>query len=198
MRDARIRLSLVRPGRGRLVRVLPADPYAFETVAADARSLGPDGYLEVRWDGPPSEHGWRVRDLLARLAARGANVRWTGSGEAGEAPPRAVEPSPTPDPTPRSATEPPALYRVGDLVSPADLPGSIACRIIAAEPCVGTAVHLLILEPLEGPWPLGTRLLRTSDAVARVVTMEEPSTLDDPTRSEERALREPAESLDRS
>lgn len=59
------------------------------------------------------------------------------------------------------------IYRKGDYVYPADLPRPILCRVKRAE---GLGVRegvaqLLELEPLEGPFPTGTELVRLDDHV---------------------------------
>jgi hypothetical protein len=53
-------------------------------------------------------------------------------------------------------------YCSGDYVYPADLPRRLLCRVAKAESLAvrsGTA-QVLKLEPLEGPWPEGTALVR--------------------------------------
>jgi len=61
-------------------------------------------------------------------------------------------------------------YRPGDLVFPADLPRRFVCRVIQAEPTDVSSAHwqILKLEPLEGPWPSGTALIRLDSAVLPV------------------------------
>jgi hypothetical protein len=59
------------------------------------------------------------------------------------------------------------MYRLGDYVYPSDLPRPFLCRVAAAESFVvpaGTS-QILRLEPLEGPWPQGTLLVRLDKAV---------------------------------
>jgi hypothetical protein len=59
------------------------------------------------------------------------------------------------------------MYRLGDYVYPSDLPRRFLCRVAAAENFVvpaGTS-QILRLEPLEGPWPQGTLLVRLDKAV---------------------------------
>ena len=54
------------------------------------------------------------------------------------------------------------IYQNGDYVYPADLPRPVLCRVAKAESLdvrSGTA-QVLRLEPLEGPWPPGTSLVR--------------------------------------
>jgi hypothetical protein len=59
------------------------------------------------------------------------------------------------------------IYQSGDYVYPADLPRPVLCRVSKAE-----NVHvrnglsqILKLEPLEGPWPVGTTLVRLDEYV---------------------------------
>jgi hypothetical protein len=59
------------------------------------------------------------------------------------------------------------IYQSGDYVYPADLPRPVLCRVSKAE-----NVHvrnglsqILKLEPLEGPWPAGTTLVRLDEYV---------------------------------
>ncbi len=59
------------------------------------------------------------------------------------------------------------MYRLGDYVYPSDLPRRFLCRVAAAEDFdvpPGTS-QILRLEPLEGPWPQGTLLVRLDKAV---------------------------------
>ena len=51
------------------------------------------------------------------------------------------------------------MYHTGDYVYLADVPGHVLCRVAAAEDVT------LELEPLDGPWPQGTRLIRLDRAV---------------------------------
>ncbi len=62
------------------------------------------------------------------------------------------------------------LYQPGDYVCPADLPRPIICRVEDVESLrVGREVsQVLKLEPLEGPWPAGTRLIRLDATVVPV------------------------------
>ncbi len=59
------------------------------------------------------------------------------------------------------------LYQPGDYVCPADLPRPIVCRVQDVESLtVGRDVsQVLKLEPLDGPWPAGTLLIRLDAAV---------------------------------
>jgi len=52
------------------------------------------------------------------------------------------------------------MYRPGDYVYLPEVPGRVLCRVAAAENVT------LELEPLEGPWPAGTRLIRLDRAVS--------------------------------
>src|SRR5437660_9439309 len=62
------------------------------------------------------------------------------------------------------------LYQPGDYVYPADLPRPIVCRVEDVESLrVGREVsQVLKLEPLEGPWPAGSLLIRLDAAVVPV------------------------------
>ena len=62
------------------------------------------------------------------------------------------------------------LYQPGDYVCPADLPRPIVCRVQDVESLsVGRDVsQILKLEPLDGPWPAGTLLIRLDAAVVPV------------------------------
>ena len=54
------------------------------------------------------------------------------------------------------------MYRAGDYVYLPEVPGRVLCRVAAAEDVT------LELEPLEGPWPPGTRLIRLDRAVSPI------------------------------
>jgi len=59
------------------------------------------------------------------------------------------------------------IYQPGDYVYPADLPRPLLCRVARAESLAirkGTS-QVLKLEPLEGPWPSGTQLVRLDEYV---------------------------------
>ena len=59
------------------------------------------------------------------------------------------------------------FYQPGDHVCPSDLTRRFLCRVEqAASFKVGDGrAQILKLEPLEGPWPAGTRLIRLAGAV---------------------------------
>jgi hypothetical protein len=59
------------------------------------------------------------------------------------------------------------IYQSGDYVYPADLPRAVLCRVSKAENVhVRTGMsQILRLEPLEGPWPAGTTLVRLDEYV---------------------------------
>ena len=59
------------------------------------------------------------------------------------------------------------MYEVGDYVYPTDLPRRHLCRVTAANDfdAGGRASQILRLEPLGGPWPAGTWLVRLNSAV---------------------------------
>ena len=58
-------------------------------------------------------------------------------------------------------------YGPGDWVYPSDLPRRFLCRVTDAEQIriTGGLFEVLALEPFEGPWPPGTRLVREATAV---------------------------------
>ena len=66
------------------------------------------------------------------------------------------------------------MYQPGDYVCPADLPRPILCRVRDVESLrAGHEVsQVLKLEPLEGPWPSGTVLIRLDGAVVPVPTRQ--------------------------
>ena len=66
------------------------------------------------------------------------------------------------------------LYEPGDHVCPSDLPRRFLCRVVEVESFeVGDgAAQILKLEPLEGPWSAGTRLIRLSGGVIPAPTRE--------------------------
>ena len=63
------------------------------------------------------------------------------------------------------------MYRTGDYVFPTDLPRRFLCRVNQAETLRvgGEQSQILRLEPLEGPWPAGTTLIRLDPSVVRAV-----------------------------
>ena len=66
------------------------------------------------------------------------------------------------------------LYQRGDHVSPSDLPRRFLCRVEQVESFKvrdGLA-QILKLEPLEGPWPAGTQLIRLDGAVIPAPTRD--------------------------
>ncbi|HJQ84184.1 MAG TPA: hypothetical protein VKA21_08915 [Candidatus Binatia bacterium] len=65
-------------------------------------------------------------------------------------------------------------YRAGDYVYPTDLPRRFLCRVMQAETlAVGReSCQILKLEPLEGPWPSGTNLIRLDPVVVRAGARE--------------------------
>ncbi len=59
------------------------------------------------------------------------------------------------------------IYQCGDYVYPSDLPRRHLCRVCKAE-TLGVRdgrSQILKLEPIEGPWPQGTTLIRLDDCV---------------------------------
>ena len=81
------------------------------------------------------------------------------------------------------------MYRFGDSVYPSDLARRFLCRVVGAEAVrVQAAVaQILKLEPLEGPWPSGTYLIRLDDLVRRAQGAEQH-----PPPSRTARLRQPA------
>lgn len=59
------------------------------------------------------------------------------------------------------------IYQPGDYVYPADLPQPFLCRVDEAQTadCSNGSGQILRLEPLEGPWPAGTALIRLDASV---------------------------------
>jgi len=59
------------------------------------------------------------------------------------------------------------VYEPGDHVYPTDLPHRFLCRVEQTESfrVDDRLTQILDLEPLEGPWPRGTHLIRLDDAV---------------------------------
>ena len=62
------------------------------------------------------------------------------------------------------------MYQPGDCVYPADLPRRFLCRVAGAENfSTGAGIsQILRLQPLEGPWPAETILIRLDCAVVAV------------------------------
>jgi len=62
-------------------------------------------------------------------------------------------------------------YQEGDIVYPADLPRRFPCRVVQAErlSMENGSMQILRLEPLAGPWPDGTVLVRLCEAVRPVM-----------------------------
>ena len=61
------------------------------------------------------------------------------------------------------------MYQASDCVWPTGLRGRFLCRVADAETFrIGSGTsQILKLEPLEGPWPPGTCLIRLEGAVIR-------------------------------
>jgi hypothetical protein len=59
------------------------------------------------------------------------------------------------------------MYELGDYVYPTDLPRRFLCQVVGAESFHVSSgqAQILKLEPLEGPWPAGTCLIRVDRAV---------------------------------
>jgi len=66
------------------------------------------------------------------------------------------------------------LYQPGDHVYPSDLPRRFLCCVEQVESfnVRGGLAQILELEPLEGPWPAGTHLIRLDCAVIPAPTRE--------------------------
>jgi hypothetical protein len=66
------------------------------------------------------------------------------------------------------------IYQPGDYVCPSDLPRRFLCRVEQVESInLGNGLsQILQLEPLEGPWPAGTSLIRLDDAVTPAASRE--------------------------
>jgi CheY-like chemotaxis protein len=62
------------------------------------------------------------------------------------------------------------MYEPGDYVCPTDLPRRFLCQVVGAESfeCGSGRAQVLKLEPLQGPWPAGTCLIRVDRAVTPV------------------------------
>ena len=62
-------------------------------------------------------------------------------------------------------------YRTGDYVFPTDLPRRFLCRVAESETLVvgRERCQILKLQPLEGPWPPQTTLIRLDPSVMRAV-----------------------------
>jgi hypothetical protein len=56
-------------------------------------------------------------------------------------------------------------YEVGDFVIPVDLPRTFVCYVTNTHPIGQEDGQLLELQPLDGPWPIGTLLIRMDDMV---------------------------------
>lgn len=65
-------------------------------------------------------------------------------------------------------------YETGDYVFPTDLPRRFLCQVVQAEMfnVGGASTQILRLEPLEGPWPRGTMLIRLDPSVVRAGTRD--------------------------
>lgn len=83
-------------------------------------------------------------------------------------------------------------YRPGDYVFPNDLPRPLLCRVSLAEhlDIANGPTQILRLEPLEGPWPTGTTLVRLNDYVLSA-RPHRPWVEPSPGRPQERAWRRP-------
>ena len=66
------------------------------------------------------------------------------------------------------------FYEAGDHVYPSGLPRLLLCRVEAVESfrLWDGPSQILELEPLEGPWPEGTHLIRLDAAVIPAPTRE--------------------------
>jgi hypothetical protein len=88
------------------------------------------------------------------------------------------------------------FYEPGDHVYPSDLPRLFLCRVEQVESfrVTNRLSQILELQPLDGPWPTGTHLIRLDGAVTPVPTrdlwrrgLEQPAAVEQP-RVRTRAL----------
>ena len=63
-------------------------------------------------------------------------------------------------------------YEVGDFVIPVDLPRIFVCYVTNAYPIGQGDDQLLELQPLDGPWPIGTLLIRMDHLVRAACPVE--------------------------
>lgn len=63
-------------------------------------------------------------------------------------------------------------YEVGDFVIPVDLPRIFVCYVTNAYPIGQEDDQLLELQPLDGPWPIGTLLIRMDHMVRMASPVE--------------------------
>ncbi len=63
-------------------------------------------------------------------------------------------------------------YCVGDFVVPVDLPRRFVCYVAETSSTGPDDDQLLELQPLDGPWPAGTRLIRLDHMVRRATSAE--------------------------
>jgi hypothetical protein len=63
-------------------------------------------------------------------------------------------------------------YGLDDYVVPTDLPRPFVCRVTEAHVVPNTSLQVLELDPQDGPWPAGTRLIRGSDSVRPATSSE--------------------------
>jgi hypothetical protein len=63
-------------------------------------------------------------------------------------------------------------YEVGDFVIPVDLPRIFVCYVTNAYPIGQGDDQLLELQPLDGPWPIGTLLIRMDHMVRAACPVE--------------------------
>jgi len=82
-------------------------------------------------------------------------------------------------------------YVVGDFVVPIDLPRSFLCFVTNAHDIGVEDDQLLELEPLEGPWPAGTQLVRMDTMVRLATTLEVGRALEESSDRAERLRRPP-------
>ena len=63
-------------------------------------------------------------------------------------------------------------YEVGDFVIPVDLPRIFVCYVTNAYPIGQGDDQILELQPLDGPWPVGTLLIRMDHMVRAACPVE--------------------------
>ncbi len=83
-------------------------------------------------------------------------------------------------------------YVVGDFVVPVDLPRTFVCFVTNVHDIGVEDDQLLELEPLDGPWPLGTQLVRMDTMVRLATTLEVGRSLEESSDRAEHLRRPPA------
>jgi len=86
-------------------------------------------------------------------------------------------------------------YEVGAFVIPVDLPRLFVCYVTNAHPIGEDDDQLLELQPLDGPWPIGTLLIRM-DHMVRAASPVEVGLARPPSRPREHLRRGRPSSVD--